>query len=517
MKNGILFLLLLTSISISAQSYQLFHASRDYTFGYIALSGETYLDDILHIDSVATFGGDSIFYPYRIFKKGGAMAGACEFSGNSLSWAGSQIIKTASGEWLIGIDSLDTLKILSQNAPGSAWRALQLPAGDYFEARVDSIFEGSFLGITDSIKSIRFYYMDAGGAQQAHPVNGMEIRISKNFGLVKAFRFRDFPNIVHSLDIYGMANPDSGRVFPAFTAIWDWDIGDVFQYVETDIFAPIMGGGYADSLAYEYAVISAIKTTDSLIYQCKRSWVRDLENAGSPAIRTWGRDTVQLEFYRGEEYYAFWYWPEETEFPFQIYRPEAFGAGVLGEHPIVDAEQRVHFFSPLYNGRSQITLDGVWMYDSTVQCLSRIPYFGFSPENDFAVGLGRVHNDYFEPFNHDYNFDLVYFRKGNETWGTFTDFVPITSVWPQNTETGIRVFPNPASEWVVLEFPPEIQLQSTNIELFDLAGKCLLRQTVQGTDKTRISLGDYAPGMYLLRFNLQNGLHFSQRLILRGH
>jgi hypothetical protein len=71
----------------------------------------------------------------------------------------------------------------------------------------------------------------------------------------------------------------------------------------------------------------------------------------------------------------------------------------------------------------------------------------------------------------------------------------VTSV-PQTTEeSSLRVFPNPASTWLIIQSENTFPAQ-TSFQLFDLSGRMVLQEELK--DKSsRIELSDVSKGMYL--------------------
>lgn len=79
--------------------------------------------------------------------------------------------------------------------------------------------------------------------------DGNEIQLSKNFGLLK---FPDFEN-GGNFELVGIQGTEYGESVPGFWEIFDFEVGDVFQYVG------VVGGGgvmYIDSYTKKYTIVS---------------------------------------------------------------------------------------------------------------------------------------------------------------------------------------------------------------------------------------------------------------------
>jgi len=52
----------------------------------------------------------------------------------------------------------------------------------------------SFLGVTDSVKTIGFQVYDINNDSIEHALNNRHLKLSKHHGLIQTFLFRDFPD-----------------------------------------------------------------------------------------------------------------------------------------------------------------------------------------------------------------------------------------------------------------------------------------------------------------------------------
>lgn len=76
--------------------------------------------------------------------------------------------------------------------------------------------------------------------------------------------------------------------------------------------------------------------------------------------------------------------------------------------------------------------------------------------------------------------------------------IVVTAVNQMNSLDGIRIFPNPSSQWLVVQFNK--LPSSTLLELFDVDGK-LLQSSYANELQTTLSLKDLANGAYYLKIN----------------
>lgn len=61
---------------------------------------------------------------------------------------------------------------------------------------------------------------------------------------------------------------------------------------------------------------------------------------------------------------------------------------------------------------------------------------------------------------------------------------------------GIRIFPNPANNWITVALPEELSGQETDVQVFDMTGRRVLSQYSEGDSQIRLSLSGFAEGLY---------------------
>ncbi len=76
----------------------------------------------------------------------------------------------------------------------------------------------------------------------------------------------------------------------------------------------------------------------------------------------------------------------------------------------------------------------------------------------------------------------------------------------------IKVFPNPANEFLLIELPNGIKSE-TSIALYDLHGKLLIaKEIAKNKEKINLDLSMLAKGVYLLNLNL-NGVSRQMKIV----
>jgi hypothetical protein len=149
----------------------------------------------IRIDSVALIGNDSVFFPYKEIRFDNS---------NCLdtSWVGERIIARNNGVTVFysGNDSI----VLEQNAAvNQSWTIYRWRDGKYIEGKVATIGLESFLGVSDSVKKIGLQAYNGSGNTINNLFNSKEIWLSKNYGLVKFYNVKNFPDDTASYDLFG--------------------------------------------------------------------------------------------------------------------------------------------------------------------------------------------------------------------------------------------------------------------------------------------------------------------------
>ncbi len=112
---------------------------------------------------------------------------------------------------------------------------------------------------------------------------------------------------------------------------------------------------------------------------------------------------------------------------------------------------------------------------------------------------------------------IAYYRlKMLDLDGTFV-YSPVRTV-SFDGDKSLRIFPNPASNEIYIQFGADVAEEDIRIELFDWSGRIVLQQkitTAPGATQS-VSLQEYAlpDGTYLFRASAGNGPAFVQRLMV---
>jgi hypothetical protein len=106
-------------------------------------------------------------------------------------------------------------------------------------------------------------------------------------------------------------------------------------------------------------------------------------------------------------------------------------------------------------------------------------------------------------------YELIYYQKGSEEWGTPFDFTVSTK--EVSTEFGFKYYPNPADKTVLIQAP---QSGRYDIVILNIQGQMLLRET-QGQTTSEIDVSKLSPGMYFIQIIFESDLVYIKPLIIQ--
>jgi len=133
------------------------------------------------------------------------------------SWIGSEIIIKENGYNIFLNHQQDSIKINTLAQEGESWIAFGQTGQLHIVASVIEHGVEDFLGLTDSIKVIGFQINDSGGEPIESEINEMQIKISKNHGLIQTLNFFQFPEPnTFSIHLLSLPLPGFQSLKPGF-------------------------------------------------------------------------------------------------------------------------------------------------------------------------------------------------------------------------------------------------------------------------------------------------------------
>lgn len=490
-------LLTLTTTKVYAQDYKALKTDASYYFY------NSNANDIIaiKIDSIVISSNDIMYFNFPQIRP--TDNSFCYIS-NGASWLGDPVIEKPGGIFLFRtVDALngsrtDTLVIKSQATLNEEWKFSDFPlTADHIDAQVTAIVNMTFLGLVDSVKIISLTRKDVSGMVVPDAINGEEIRISKNYGLIRLPKFDDFNNYMRFYEITGKTNPATGNINPDINNIFDFEVGDeihtrffsnAYNYsTSTEIWTIKRVTGKSTSLtnewkAYKYD-ICFLK-----IFKSSPDWI--------PQYETEHQSTDDTIFLNSD--FAF----ELAKEPNQTYNEPGSG-WMLGTTAVLKFQRSAKFLNYNYPF-SQSYPDSCWsmvMVDGGCD-----PYY--------IKGLGGPYYDC-PPIILWYTYiqEIVYYKKGSETWGTPLSCDSLQSVGIEEHPLikTITIYPNPSYGTITVSIPENLQTPC-KLEIFDISGRLSKIIEIEQRSKS-FDISDIPNGMYFYKLTTGKGGVFCGKII----
>lgn len=496
-----LILVFLTTISAFAQNYQTINSSRIMYYEY-QNSTQNINIQCIRIDSVKC-PGDSILYPFNVFCQ---IGNKC-YLPNYSSWIGKSVSISKDGINTFVNKDGDSIRINTKANLGDKWIAYQLSDSMTIEASITEFDTLTFLGLTDSVKTISFQAYDNNMAAIDIPLNKMHLQISKNYGFVKITNFYFFPNLKvnYSNDVedgyflVGLSNPKVGVQNLTWADVYDFQVGDELHILtdalcvdanlnsgtmstEKEIFKYIERKDFADRIEYKYSRLKSVST--GIITHGKTTNTYNYFN-----------DTLSL-----------------------IITPNSDFDKLPGE-VIINSDNQNEFYS--YYFRTETLLSnshlckikpnwGDWYFKHQDSCLGRVIADGCLANKEYYKGLGGPYHSCNEwPCMGWNKRELVYYKKGDITYGTKLDVV--SKVDTKDIEN-IKIFPNPAYDKINIS-NPNFSFDNYDATIYDVLGNVVKQSKIHATD-SNINIEDIGSGIYMLILSNSHGVIKSEKIII---
>jgi hypothetical protein len=336
------------------------------------------------------------------------------------------------------------------------------------EATLSQIMNQNIFGVVDSVKTFTLQVFDSLNNPISHILNGETYQFSENYGFVSAPDFYYFPSTMKH-DLTGIQNTRLGIYNITRNDIYDFEIGDEFHIREGTIFS----GHY-------YKVIILTKQLDAdnnweYTYDVPRHIFAgyDFDIDADTAIELSGTVPLQLL-------------PQAVISPFHL--PNVFHQYNSGFSTFNTFEKS------RYNNRNQKRFDtGFWQNFNN--CWS-VAFISGSQKDTYIEGLGGPYGG--SSSGSGITAFLVYYKKGNETYGTPVDFdllMPTKSVI--NKSDNLKIYPNPAQDFINIEIENVSKLDF-NILIINNLGQ-IVQQVILTQNVQQIPVSHLPKGIYTLQ------------------
>ena len=435
----------------------------------------------IRIDSVKAMQDDSIFYPFTVIQP---VDIEC-FSPFYASWIGKYVtINTDGTNKFLNIRG-ETIIIKTNANPGDSWIAYTGNDSLMIKATVIKHDTLSFLGINDSVKTIEFQALDKNMNPIEKEINNMPLKISKNYGFVTMVNFYFFPDIefccgnwLKAFTLVGLSHPDLGINNLTWKDVNDFQVGDELHVITTKpfcndwcynpirekttktIYKYLERTEYADTIAYRYSRKESIETiwTDSTNSTYHYDTLTMIVTSDSLFDKLPGEPIV-----RSHELYAY---------------------TMLNKNP----ESKILLRSQ-YSELANSTGDSCWLRLIAVDACT----FDY----EYIRGLGGPYYSYLNwgPFCLGEERKLVYYKKGNVTWGTP---LIINNTRDISIDPKIKIYPNPARKKINIDLGSENYQHSLSVFIYDTQSRIKKTGYIH-SGNTAIDVSDLSAGIYVLK------------------
>jgi len=432
----------------------------------------------MKIDSVKIDGADSVFYPMKNITQ--VLNSSC-FTPYGPSWLGVKI--AINSDWCVLRNRYgNEIRIWTAANTGYKWVAFNMNEL-YVEATVNKTEQLTFMGITDSVKTISFSAKIAictcapqkVKAKISDEFDGLTIQISKHYGLLKSFNFNLFPFTEENTSVYssnwnqyqlvGMTKPALGLQNLTWQDTFDFQPGDEIHTIELS--TPVMGSIPPSGYVYKRELItkylSKTSYTDSVKYYKE---ILERQN-----------DAVFSHYYTNE-----------TIIPRRDF-------DILPQLPqiILNTAQSNYMYIDNNFIVKTMGTDETAINTGDFSCWNRIISDAGSM-GTYYKGLGGPYYDSMGLFGGNYNNSFVYYKKGTETWGTP---LVISALHNQHIDPEM-IYPNPTSGTVAVKLQnPELLYDFT---LIDLSGRTILKSAITGL-RNNLDLSTVNAGLYIYKLS----------------
>jgi hypothetical protein len=498
MKGAIFFLLwtlLAASLFTHAQNWSVLNKNYKYNF---SLSNPDQIECTIYADSFQVNGIDTTFFLNRIITACDTCSTPDLFLKNQPQFLQRQVL-FANGDYHFS-DTFDF--IIKPNAQlNLSW---EFDPVSHDTAIISEVYLGQLFGQSDSMKLITFG-------------SGDTIIISKNFGIVQ---FPDYAsNDTYSL--IGVEGPDIGLLEPTFKDIFNFNVGDIFQYnrsSQADAWAPSIEEDkkvtiidkqvYPDSFVYQVDIYKKNYHVDYVTYNEHYShysseWVF-IDSANHICNKKQGEAQQPLDLSLCN-----------------IDEPDSIVFGRVGT-PL----DHINWYCCVETGVTK----GIWS-DAGIMTegynVFNLPNPGLNSHPDLLEGtaLNAVCADLFAPqlgrvfsmcngFCSEFDM-LIGYVKNNDTIETvYPDeyYILNMEVKPERN-SGISIFPNPVSEQATIFLKNSNQLIE-GVKLYNISGQIVRQENSIFSNSFIIKKDNLESGCYILKVRDQAGTIFISKLLL---
>lgn len=452
------------------------------------------------MDSVYPSGNnDTMFISYRTIRDD-LNYGCLDTTNGSV--LGRTILKKGNGWFIFFNLSHDSIRLNTQAAINVTWNFFDLPDKGHIQALVTNIVNDSVPGTNDQVKIITLQAKDSNGLNLSHLLNQRSIRLSRHFGLSQMLDVHFIPDDTILYVLAGKSNPAMGLQDLTWQQIYDFNAGDEFHYSGGEFYPvsyPEQFYSYTKSEIYHVLEKTSFGS-DSVSYSmeyCRK------DTTTYPPSASRVHDTIILTYRFGQlsADNASWF----TKLPEEFINQNNFADSYKGTFSYGNRQTKAVTF-----GACVVTYwgQGCWMYLSRPECPAEQFYYNYSE----GLGTSHYQQDCYglagSHLHSKWN-NLVYYRKGSESWGTpVSDNCWLLTGQEHRENAGmqprIKVFPNPVDQEAQIIFPGNDRQVDLRYALYNYSGMRVTEGIITQIP-CDLRRGSLASGLYILVISDLNG------------
>jgi hypothetical protein len=471
MRSFFTFLLALLAGISGAQNWAPVNRNEKFNF---SLTGQNYISNTIWVDSAFASGSDSIFFLNRIVTDCDTCTAGYKLC-NQGGFLKKKMIKRAGGIYEFRLPGSLVFQTLA--AVGHQWL---YDTANSVTATMNSKSFSVVFGISDSIERINLS-------------NGGVIYLSKNHGVLQ---FTGMP-VGNVYDLMGIEGRNLGALVPKFAQIYNFQVGDVFQYFHHDM---NNGVGYGHENLTKITVLSRDSLPGSYSYYVRKiscGWETDLIGHHGDTTHTY--ELTSMNYQDSLTHPANYYPQQIIENPTI---PVGWPGGNTGYTQVVTDTLGIYckYFGTFNNG------DDPPLYQHgnlltpplSYELLSPV-YFVQAFVSTYKPALGNTYNNIWI-FEVGWLDVLIGYVKNGDTVGTVygDDFI-LAGVHGSSPASGFKIYPDPCTDQLhITGITPG---HSCNMIIKDIAGRDILSLTGGSV----IDVSSLKPGIYILFLSDDSG------------
>jgi hypothetical protein len=462
----------------------------------------------IRVDSIEIIGTNTYYYNFCTIRIN-AESPWC-YSPYGASWIGKYVVINPNGyNYFFNINE-DTIKINTQAALYENWICYRFSNNDYIEATVFSIDTLTFIGVTDSVKTIQFQAKDGSGNPINHTINDYQLKLSKEHGLIQLVNFIVFPDLwtswpnedyLESFILCGMTNPQAGRTNITFKEVYDFNIGDEIHTSEYNHQSNSPPYYMTDNILAILKVIDKMMAygEDTVFYTYHRIMSHSRESTDTSFVDIFNDTIIEAINFNSSVAVNFTHLPDETVIP--------------------GNDMGIYFMKMIKpdvaNSRTEkIASSTGWYGFYEDSCWTEIMYDGCFPDYEYIQGCGGPYYWCIFGFSEERR-QLLFFQKGEEIWGTPLD--PGVILGMDNTmlngDYHVEIVPNPMHDEAIIKVEGKTDFPY-RIEFYNVIGNRLAEMDVP-SGSTNLPGTILNPGIYIYTLTGLHGSFTSGKLIVQ--